>query len=288
MDPVQQLYEQLNCNSAEQLDFNNCYIDERDVSSVKLVGSDTYGALSKRWYFINGRKCLVKGNSLLGQEPFAEVLASNLARVLNIKHISYTLMDASLFKDVTMNGDFKYVSVCEFYPTKLGTCRITLHDILADKFSNYNISSDEMYKSNYIPEILELDSTILHKLFSLLHFDSLIGNIDRHCTNIEFEMDTKTLELVDIIPIFDCGDSLYHMMSNDFLRDRSKPIRFTHDEQMNFIMEQGYIRDTFNVTSSTFYDWEDLSEGVFKLMDYNDVLRVKEFLRRRLRYYGNI
>lgn len=77
-------------------------------------------------------------------------------------------------------------------------------------------------------------------------------------------------------------------MSNDFLRDRSKPIRFTHDEQMNFIMEQGYIRDTFNVTSSTFYDWEDLSEGVFKLMDYNDVLRVKEFLRRRLRYYGNI
>ena len=48
MDPVQQLYEQLNCNSAEQLDFNNCYIDERDVSSVKLVGSDTYGALSKR------------------------------------------------------------------------------------------------------------------------------------------------------------------------------------------------------------------------------------------------
>jgi hypothetical protein len=56
-------------------------------------------------------------------------------------------------------------------------------------------------------------------------------------------------------------------MSNDFLIDRSKPIRFTHDEQMNFIMEQGYIRDTFNVTSSTFYDWEDLSEGVFKLMD---------------------
>lgn len=197
-------------------------------------------------------------------------------------------MDASLFKDVTMNGDFKYVSVCEFYPTKLGTCRITLHDILADKFSNYNISSDEMHKSNYIHEILELDSTILHKLFSLLYFDSLIGNKDRHCTNIEFEMDTKTLELVDIIPIFDCGDSLYHMMSNDFLRDRSKPIRFTHDEQMNFIMEQGYIRDTFNVTSSTFYDWEDLSEGVFKLMDYNDVLRVKEFLRRRLRYYGNI
>lgn len=53
-------------------------------------------------------------------------------------------------------------------------------------------------------------------------------------------------------------------------------------------MEQGYIRDTFNVTSSTFYDWEDLSEGVFKLMDQEDVLRIKEFLRRRLRYYGNI
>ena len=65
--------------------------------------------LSKGWFNINGRKCLVKGNSLLGQEPFAEVLAFNLARVLNIKHISYTLMDASLFNDVTMNGDFKYV-----------------------------------------------------------------------------------------------------------------------------------------------------------------------------------
>ena len=288
MDPIQQLSKQLNCNLANQLDFNNCYIDSREISDIKLVGSDTYGALSKRWYFINGRKCLVKGNSLLGQEPFAEVLASNLAKALDIKHISYTLMDASLFKDITMNGDFKYVSVCEFYPTKPGNCRITLHDILADKFSNYNISSDEMYKSNYIPEILELDGNILHKLFSLLHFDSLIGNKDRHCTNIEFEMDMKTLELVDIIPIFDCGDSLYHMMSNDFLRDRSKPIRFTHDEQMNFIMDQGYIRDAFNVTSSTFYEWEDLSECVFELMDPEDVLRVKEFLRRRLRYYGNI
>ena len=45
MDPVQQLREQLNCSLAEQLDFNNCYIDERDISSIKLVGSDTYGAL---------------------------------------------------------------------------------------------------------------------------------------------------------------------------------------------------------------------------------------------------
>lgn len=114
MDPVQQLREQLNCSLAKQLDFNNCYIDNCDISSIKLVGSDTYGALSKRWYFINGRKCLVKGNSLLGQESFAEVLASNLARVLNIKHISYTLMDASLFKDVTMNGDFKYNTICDY------------------------------------------------------------------------------------------------------------------------------------------------------------------------------
>lgn len=168
--------------------------------NIRLINMTSKGLLSKGWFSINGKICLVKGN-LDWHEPYSEVLASNLARVLNIKHISYTLMDASLFKDVTMNDDFKYVSVCEFYPTKPGTCRITLHDILADKFSNYNISSDEMYKSNYVPEILDLDSTILHKLFSLLHFDALIGNKDRHCTNIEFEIDMKTLELVDIFVI---------------------------------------------------------------------------------------
>ena len=36
MDPVQQLREQLNCSLAKQLDFNNCYIDNCDISSIKI------------------------------------------------------------------------------------------------------------------------------------------------------------------------------------------------------------------------------------------------------------
>ena len=88
MDPIQKLNEQLNAIENKRIDFSSNYISRSKVNSLELISSASKGALSKKWYKINGVTCLVKGNSLLGAEPYAEVLATNLARILGLKHIT--------------------------------------------------------------------------------------------------------------------------------------------------------------------------------------------------------
>ena len=163
-------------------------------------------------------------------------------------------MGADLFKDVEMYSDFKYVSVCEYYAVDPVNNRITLHDVLVDKFKDYFLDENEIYQANYVSKILELDTNLLQQLYTLLHFDALIGNKDRHCNNIEFEINKETFVLERLLPIFDCGDSFYHYESGDFIRDKSKPLKSTHKEQINFILDKGYKNNLIKVNSSTYLD----------------------------------
>ena len=288
MDPVQKLNEQLNAIENKRIDFSSNYISRSKVNSLELIFSASKGALSKNWYKINGVTCLVKGNSLLGAEPYAEVLATNLARILGLKHIPYTLMDADLFKDIEVYGDFKYVSVCEYYSIDTNNNRITLHDVLVDKFKDYFLDEKEIYQANYVSKILELNSNLLQQLYTLLHFDALIGNKDRHCNNIELEINKETFELKQLLPIFDCGDSFYHYESGDFIRDKSKPLRSTHKEQINFILDNGYVNNFIKADSSTYVDWEYMSNDIFNLMEYDDACRIKDYFKERIELYGDI
>ena len=66
------------------------------------------GILSKAWYKIDGKLCLVKGNSVdqngvIGHEPYSEVMASNIAEFLHFNHLPYYLMRANLFPDVKVH-----------------------------------------------------------------------------------------------------------------------------------------------------------------------------------------
>lgn len=65
------------------------------------------GMLSKAWYMDdNGNKMLVKGNSIsngvAGYEPFSEVLAYRVARLLGLPSIKYILAPKKKFKDVNV------------------------------------------------------------------------------------------------------------------------------------------------------------------------------------------
>lgn len=71
--------------------------------------------LPKGWYNINGKKSLVKGCSAFGTEALSEVLASNLAEVLCLKHVEYELMLARFFGELAVKNDkCKFVSICPF------------------------------------------------------------------------------------------------------------------------------------------------------------------------------
>lgn len=62
------------------------------------------GFLKKRWKIIDGKRCLIKGGSNpFRQQPFNEVIASEIMSRLSIPHVPYTLI---------WNNDAPY-SVCE-------------------------------------------------------------------------------------------------------------------------------------------------------------------------------
>ena len=49
--------------------------------------------------------------------------------------------------------------------------------------------------------LLMLPMNIQQKIFEILHFDSIICNVDRHMRNIEL-VSNKHGDIVDVIPIF--------------------------------------------------------------------------------------
>ena len=77
------------------------------------------GMLSKGWYHVDDQLFMVKGNSITeagtaGYEPYSEVMASRIAKVLNLPHVEYSLMPAKLFPDIK-NYSCDVVSGCPLF-----------------------------------------------------------------------------------------------------------------------------------------------------------------------------
>lgn len=80
----------------------------------------------------------------------------------------------------------------------------------------------------------------------------------------------------------------YHYESGDFIRDKSKPLRHTHKEQIDFILDKGYVNNLIKADSSTYVDWEYMSNDIFNLMEYDDACRIKDYFKERIELYGDI
>lgn len=207
---------------------------------IKLINKastkTSRGILSKAWYWIDGKICLVKGNSLnakghIGYEPYSEVIASEIASVLNFDHITYKLMDASYFPEVEVTG-IKVVSVCENYTIK-GFERYPLDRYIISKLG-YEPDNPDDYLTAYLTHLPALP------LYQMLLFDAFIGNPDRHIRNIDIFTNGKESKLA---PIYDNGASLLAWVSpsdlgkarNEFSFDESKPFRSKHATQMKLL-----------------------------------------------------
>lgn len=60
-------------------------------NGITLIRSTAPGTLSKTWYRIGDKTCLVKGDSIFCYEPFSEAYASIIADILGVRHIKYEL-----------------------------------------------------------------------------------------------------------------------------------------------------------------------------------------------------
>ena len=174
--------------------FSNTSKEYVSEDALKTPNNTTDGMLKKSWIIENHKRYLLKGgykNEIL--QPFNEVLASWICERLGFDHVTYSL-------DM-VNG--KVVSKCECFIQK-DTEFIPAHQMMYGKEKTHSIQDYEEYirilESHGIEKARE-------KLENMYILDFLIMNEDRHLNNFGVIRDVRTLEWLDVAPIFDNGQS---------------------------------------------------------------------------------
>ncbi|WP_294787912.1 HipA domain-containing protein [uncultured Eubacterium sp.] len=188
------------------------------------------GCLKKRWKIINGKRCLIKGGSNpFRQQPFNEVIASEVMKRLGVKHIPYK---------VVWSEGAPY-SICEDFITKDTELVSAWRLMQTQKKDN----STSVYQ-HFVNCCEGTGINVVSDLDRMIVVDYLIANEDRHLNNFGLIRNAKNLEWMGFAPIFDSGSSLgYDKMSGEIRAERGivcKPFKRHHEEQLKLVR---------------FYDW---------------------------------
>ena len=190
------------------------------------------GNLKKRWKIINGKRCLVKGGSNpFRQQPFNEVIASEIMERLGIPHVPYT---------VTWSKGAPY-SVCEDFITE-NTELIPAWRILKTQKKD---NSTSVYR-HFINccEALGIKDAVPY-LDRMIVLDYIIANEDRHLNNFGVIRNAETLEWLGFAPIYDSGSSLgYDKMPAQMHSEKEvvcKPFKNHHSEQLKLVSDFSWI-----------------------------------------------
>ena len=154
----------------------------------------TDGMLPKAWRNINGGIYLYKGGSTgaanAGNEPYAEFYAAQLANAMGINAVSY---DLDRWKGILASTCKLFTDINTAY-VPMGRMGQLLHKVtLADTIEFCASKSDDFTA----------------QLKSMLMFDALIRNEDRHFGNFGVLRDNHSGEIIAPAPLFDHGLGLF-------------------------------------------------------------------------------
>ncbi len=208
-------------------------LDVQDLSSVSLISPDNTsdGWLKKKWFIDNGERVLLKGGSSpFMQEPFNEVLASEICKKLNIPHVEYSIVQ----------NDGRFFSACKDFITPKTELVSAWHiRNIQPKTNNESecthlINCCRTLGMKNIPEIEK-------QLCNMMVVDSIMANTDRHFNNFGFIRNPITLEWQGLAPVFDTGTSMFYDISayelktglaNIEYKIKAKPFAKNHPEQI--------------------------------------------------------
>jgi len=201
-------------------------VPDKDEFNLMSPDNTSDGWLKKKWIIADGKRQLIKsGSGTTRQEPYNEVLASEVMRRLDIPHVPYKLM---------LIDEYPY-SVCEDFITS-ETELISAWYITQVHNKPNHVSSYQHYldccKALGIPGM----SDAIDKMLTL---DYLIVNDDRHLNNFGAIRNANTLEWIGAAPVFDCGTSMWcsepTAMIRPIAKQPSKPFRSNHAEQIKLV-----------------------------------------------------
>lgn len=164
----------------------------------------TGGMLAKCWRRVNGKILLYKsgtqGFANSGKEPYSEYYAYQIAETMGLDFVKYNL---SKWKGYLC-------STCELF---------------TDKDTSY-IPVAYIVNGNNLKDILvyykKLGEKYYNSLVSMLVFDAIICNQDRHLGNFGFLIDNKENKIIGTAPIFDNGLSLFCYAMEDDIENLDK------------------------------------------------------------------
>lgn len=169
----------------------------------------TNGMLPKCWRRINGKIVLYKGGttgaSNTGNEPYSEFYAYQIAKILGMNAVSYSL---SKWKD-------RLCSTCELFTSK------DISFVPVGRIVRYG--GMHAVRAYY----RELGAEFEKALNEMIVFDALIFNTDRHYGNFGVLVDSKSNKIVAPAPLFDHGNSLFNFAGRDALKDRESFLKYS-------------------------------------------------------------
>ena len=149
------------------------------------------GQFAKAWRRINDQLVLYKGGtegfSNAGMEPYSEYFAAQLAQAIGLDVVSY---DLDKWKG-------RLASTCSLLNTK---------DISFVPF--WQIAGQSRFPKSLAAGLVMGDK-IFESMRSMIVFDALICNVDRHAGNYGCMRDNRTGEVLGMAPLFDHNLSLF-------------------------------------------------------------------------------
>lgn len=209
---------------------------ENKILNFSSPDNTSDGCLKKRWKIIDGKRCLIKGGSNpFHQQPFNEVIASEIMEKLNIPHVTYSLI---------WDNNIPY-SVCEDFVDE-NTELVPVWRVLMTQKKNNSIS---LYK-HFINCCEGLVIANISKFLDyMITIDYIIANEDRHLNNFGLLRNVETLEWIGIAPIYDSGSSLgFDKLPRQMKSEKNiecKPFKNNFLEQLQLVQS---------------FDWLDLSK----------------------------
>ena len=194
---------------------------DKGIQAVSSPEFTTGGMLAKAWRRIDGRICLYKtgteGAVNTGYEPYSEYLAAQVARQMGLRHVAY---------DLTM-WEGKLCSVCELFTSK----------------DTAFVSAGSLVRRGGMKAVLEyyqdLGEEYYEQLVSMLAFDAVVANQDRHFGNFGLLVNAEN-RICNTAPLFDHGMCLLPMAYGEdwdsidlYLKERPPA---TYDSYIDFIM----------------------------------------------------
>ncbi len=242
-------------------------IDKESIISPEFT---TNGMLRKAWRHIDGDgiylyKGGTEGAANTGNEPYSEYYACQIAKAMGLKCVAYDLEN---WKGIL-------ASKCALF-TDIDTAFVPIGDLMKSNTLKAALDCYESLGKEYYDDIC-----------SMLVFDAVIYNEDRHFGNFGLLRDNHTGEFTGTAPIFDNGLSLFNFAMPEDLKNldayaktRTTPYRISFEDVCRAVMsskQKNQLRKLVNFTF-TRHPSINLPEERLQAIENHIQKRVRELL----------